>query len=115
GRLFTQPLTVFKDPYSEGTEADIQVQVTTLFELGRDMDRAADIVNGIEIARSQIERLTRVVEDQDVRKAADDLNQKMIAVEQNLVDQRLNGPAGHTWESRLARKLYSLARQLRAA
>src|SRR5918992_102724 len=44
GQEFTQPLTVIKGPYSEGTEADIQTQVTTLFELRRDMDRAADIV-----------------------------------------------------------------------
>jgi hypothetical protein len=72
-------------------------------------------VNGIEMARSQIERLTRVVEDQDVRKAADDLNQKLIAVEQNLVDLRLTGAAGHTWESRLARKLSYLASQLASA
>jgi hypothetical protein len=108
-------LTVIKDPYSEGTEADIEAQMKTLFELRRDMDRAADIVNGVEVARGQIERLTRVVEDQGVRKAADELNQKLIAVEQNLVDLRLTGPAGHTWESRLARKLSYLASQLASA
>ena len=115
GQSFTQPLTVIKDPYSEGTEGDIQAQMTTLFELRRDMDRAADIVNGIEVARSQIEGMTRVVEDQDVRKAAADLNQKLIAVEQSLVDLRLTGPPGHTWESRLARKLSYLATQLASA
>ena len=35
GQSFTQPLTVIKDPYSEGTEGDIQAQMTTLFELRR--------------------------------------------------------------------------------
>ena len=55
GREFTQPLTVIKDPHSGGTEADIQAQMTTLFELRRDMERAADLVNDIEVARSQIE------------------------------------------------------------
>jgi hypothetical protein len=115
GREFTQPLTVIKDPHSEGTEADIQAQMATLFELRRDMDRAADLVNGIEVARSQIERVTGVVEDQGVRKAADELNQKLIAIEQNLVDLRLTGPPGHTWESRLARKLSYLASQLASA
>jgi photosystem II stability/assembly factor-like uncharacterized protein len=114
-RPFTQPLTVIKDPYSEGTEAEIQAQVTTLFELRRDMDRAADIVNGIDVARSQIQGLTSVVQDQDVRKAADDLDQKVLAVEQSLVDLRLTGPPGHTWESRLARKLSYLASQLASA
>ena len=50
-----------------------------------------------------------------LRKAADDLNQKLIALEQNLVDLRLTGPPGHTWESRLARKLSYLASQLASA
>ena len=54
-------------------------------------------------------------QDQDVRTAAADLNQKLIAVEQNLVDLRLTGPPGHTWESRLARKLSYLASQLASA
>ena len=111
-----QPLTVIKDPHSEGTEADIQTQVATLFELRRAMDRAADVVNGIEVARSQIEaRDAGAVQDQDVRTAAADLNQKLIAVEQRLVDLRLTGPPGHTWESRLARKLSYLASQLASA
>jgi photosystem II stability/assembly factor-like uncharacterized protein len=115
GQSFTQPLTVIKDPYSEGTNADIRSQMTTLFELRRDMDRAADIVNGIEVARNQIEALTRVVEDQGLRRAAGDLNQKLIAVEQTLVDLRLTGAPGHTWESRLARKISYLASQLASA
>jgi hypothetical protein len=67
------------------------------------------------MARSQIEALTRLVEDQDVRKAAADLNQKLIAAEESLVDLRLTGPPGHTWESRLARKLSYLANQLASA
>ena len=115
GREFTQPLTVIKDPHSEGSEAEIQTQVATLFELRRAMDRAADVVNGIEVARSQIERVAEAVQDQDVRAAAADLSQKLIAVEQNLVDLRLTGPPGHTWESRLARKLSYLASQLASA
>jgi len=72
-------------------------------------------LNGIEVARSQIEGLTTIVDDHDVRKAADDLDQKLLAVEQNLVDLRLTGPPGHTWESRLARKLSYLASQLSSA
>jgi hypothetical protein len=79
------------------------------------MDGAADIVNGIEVARSQIDALTRVTEDQDVRKAADEVGEKLIEIEQSLVDLRLTGPPGHTWESRLARKLSYLASQLASA
>ncbi len=81
GRELTQPLTVIKDPHSGGTEADIQAQMTTLFELRRDMDRAADLVNASEMARSQIEALVRFVDDLTITKAADALNQKLIAAE----------------------------------
>src|SRR5439155_8926376 len=92
---------------SGGTEADIQAQMTTLFELRRDMERAADLVNGIEVARSQIEGLARVVDDQAIKKASDELNAKLIAVEENLVElQRAGGG------SKLARKLSYLASEL---
>jgi hypothetical protein len=108
GREFTQPLTVIKDPHSGGTEADIQAQMTTLFELRRDMDRAAGVVNAIEMARSQIEALVRVVDDQTITKAAEALNQKLIAVEENLVELRVRASGG----SKLARKLSYLANEL---
>jgi len=108
GRELTQPLTVIKDPHSGGTEADIQAQMTTLFELGRDMDRAADLVNATEMARSQIEALVKVVDDQTITKAADALNQKLIAVEENLVELRVRAGGG----SKLARKLSYLASEL---
>jgi hypothetical protein len=108
GRELTQPLTVIKDPHSGGTEADIQAQMTTLFELGRDMDRAADLVNGTETARSQIEALVKVVDDQTITKAADALNQKLMAVEENLVELKVRAGGG----SKLARKLSYLASEL---
>jgi photosystem II stability/assembly factor-like uncharacterized protein len=108
GRELTQPLTVIKDPHSAGTEADIQAQMTTLFELRRDMDRAADLVNGTETARSQIEALVKAVDDQTITKAADALNQKLMAVEENLVELKVRAGGG----SRLARKLSYLASEL---
>jgi hypothetical protein len=108
GREFTQALTVIKDPHSGGTEADIQAQMPTLFELRRDMERAADLVNGIELARSQIEGRARVVDDQAITKASDELNQKLIAVEENLVELQVRAGGG----SKLARKLSYLASEL---
>jgi dienelactone hydrolase len=112
GRELSQPLTVIKDPYSGGSEADIQAQMTTLFQLRRDLERAADLVNGIEVARSQIERLERLVEDDDIKKTAGELNHKLIAIEQNLVDLRQTGRSGRSWGSRLASNLSKLASQL---
>ncbi len=108
GRESTQALTVIKDPHSGGAEPDIQAQMTTLFELRRDMERAADLVNGIEVARSQIEGLARFVDDATIKKAADELDQKLIAVEENLVELQVRPRGG----SKLARKLSYLASQL---
>jgi hypothetical protein len=63
GRELTRPLTIIKDPHSGGTEADIQAQMTTLFELRRDMDRAADLVNQLLIERIGRLRDRLVVDD----------------------------------------------------
>jgi hypothetical protein len=108
GRVFSQKLAVIKDPHSGATDADVQAQMTTLFELRRDMERAADLVNGIEVARSQIEGLGKVVDDSAIAKAADALNQKLMAIEENLVDVQPRARGG----SKLARKLSYLASQL---
>ena len=108
GREFTQALSVIKDPHSGGTETDIQAQMTTLFELRRDMERAADLVNDIEVSRSQIEGLAGVVDEHAIKKASDELNQKLIAVEENLVELQVRARGG----SKLATKLSYLASEL---
>lgn len=108
GRELTRPLTVIKDPHSGGTEADLQTQMTTLFELRRDMERAADLVNDIEVRRSQIEEAARFVDDQAIKKASDELNQKLIAVEKTLVELQPRAGGG----SKLARKLSYLASEV---
>jgi hypothetical protein len=51
------------------------------------------VVNRIELARAQIDALTRVIEDADIKKAGDELNAKLIALEQNLVGVAGSGPA----------------------
>jgi hypothetical protein len=50
----SQKLEVRKDPNSGGTDAEIQDQIRMLFELQREMDSVADLVNEIEVVRSQI-------------------------------------------------------------
>jgi len=112
GRELSQPLVVLKDPHSGASEEEIKAQMTMLLELRRDIERAADVVNEIELARSQIDRLGRTVEDVSIRKAGDELTQKLIAVEQNLTELRLTGRAGRSWGSKLAAKLFYLANEL---
>jgi len=61
GRELTQPLTVRKDPNSGGSEAEIEAQMRLLFDLRKDLNSAADMVNQIEIVRCQIEGLGKII------------------------------------------------------
>jgi len=91
GRELTQPLTVLKDPNTGGTEADIQAQMRVLFALRKDLNDAALMVNRVERVRSQLESLGGIVDDAAIRKAGEELNQRLIDQEMNLVDLRLTG------------------------
>ena len=91
GRQLTQTLEVRKDPHSAGTEADIQAQMAMLLELRRDLESAVDVVNQIELVRGQIANLVQVVEDEAITEAGGELDQKLIALEGNLVELRETG------------------------
>ena len=80
-----------KDPNSAGTEADIEAQTRLLVELRRDLNTAVDLLNRIELVRSQIESLGRVVSDAEVKKAGAALNQKLVDLEMLLIDLRITG------------------------
>jgi photosystem II stability/assembly factor-like uncharacterized protein len=113
GRDLAQPLNVRKDPNSGGTEADIEAQMGLLFDLRKDLNSAADAVNRIEVARSQIEGLGRVIDDAAIKKAGEDLNQKLMDVEMNLIELRLTGGQdGVRYGSKLISKLSYLANGL---
>ncbi|MEO7502840.1 MAG: hypothetical protein ABIW94_09400, partial [Gemmatimonadaceae bacterium] len=88
GQTLSQPLEVRKDPNSSATDHDIRASNALLLDLQRDIEATAQMLNRIESARQQIQRLTSTP---DVRAAADSLEQKLIAVEQNIVDLRLSG------------------------
>jgi photosystem II stability/assembly factor-like uncharacterized protein len=110
GRDYTQPLTVRKDPNSGGTDEDIQAQTKLLVAIRDQLNAASGLVNLVESVRSQIENLGRVTSDAAVIKAADELNQQLIAVEMNLVDLRLTGGQdGVRYASKLIGKLNYLA------
>ncbi|MEO7502982.1 MAG: sialidase [Gemmatimonadaceae bacterium] len=88
GQTLSQPLEVRKDPNSSATDHDIRAANALLLDLQRDIEATAQMLNRIESARQQIQRLTSTP---DVRAAADSLEQKLIAVERNIVDLRLSG------------------------
>jgi photosystem II stability/assembly factor-like uncharacterized protein len=116
GRDYTQRLTVLKDPHSGGSEADIAAQQQLLTVLRHDLDNAVDAVNSSELVRGQISNLKNMTQDSELRKAADDLDQKLIAVEGQLVELRATGHGqdGVRWGSRLVQKFGYLSNGLQS-
>jgi photosystem II stability/assembly factor-like uncharacterized protein len=114
GRDYTQQLRVLKDPHSAGTEADIAAQQTMLTALRRDLDEAVDAVNSAELVRAQIVNLKNLTQDTELRRAADELDQKLTAVEGTLVELRATGRGqdGVRFGSKLVQKFGYLANGL---
>jgi photosystem II stability/assembly factor-like uncharacterized protein len=118
GRKTTQPLVVRKDPHSAGSEAEIQAQYRMLLDIRQDVERTADMVNLIEIVRSQLAGLAPLLEGDprgsDVKKAAAALEAKLLEVEDRLIQRRLTGRGqdGTRWPAQLLAKLTYLANGL---
>jgi hypothetical protein len=110
GREHAQPLSVLKDPHSGGTEADIQAQMKVLFDLRRDLNAGADVVNRLELVRGQIASLGTYVSDAAVKKAGEDLDGKLVDVESVFLELRSTGRGdGTRWGSKLLGKTNYLA------
>lgn len=111
GQELSQPLTVAKDPNAGGNDEDIQKQVAMLYELRKHIESAADMVNQIESMRSQIDTLKLLLKDKELKNAAEDLDKKLIDIEENLIQRRLTGQGQDTvrWPSKLISKLNYLA------
>jgi photosystem II stability/assembly factor-like uncharacterized protein len=115
GSEYNRELRVLKDPNSEGTEADIRAQTAMLMELRDDMNAAAELVNSIEWIRRQLYDLRAVLEDKggedEVVAAADALDEKLIGVEENLIQMKLTGTGqdGVRWPAMLVGRIRYLA------
>jgi hypothetical protein len=111
GQEFSQSLTVLKDPNSGGSESDIQKQMAMLFEIRKDIESAADMVNQIESIRAQLETLKLVLKPKELKDAAEDLDKKLIDIEDNLIQRRFTGQGQDTvrWPPKLISKLTYLA------
>jgi photosystem II stability/assembly factor-like uncharacterized protein len=125
GQELIQPLVVKKDPNSSGTEAEIQTQIAMLQELRSDLEKAADMVNQIELIRSQLYSITTLLaggsgdrvrtgsgsrdamstaavrggSDSNhaaVKAAADGLDTKLIEIEEQLIQRKLTGQGQDT-------------------
>jgi hypothetical protein len=88
----TQPLEVRRDPNTTSGEQDLQVQAALTAELQTELDRVVDMVNTIEAVRVQLATLKAIAPgDRAVGAAADSLEQKFIAVEEQLTQLRVTG------------------------
>ena len=112
---FAQPLVVLKDPHSAGSETDIRAQDAFVRALQSDMNAAVDLINQLELMRSQVASLRLVLQgDQsaaDVRAAADSLADKLTAVEGKLHQLKITGRGQDVirWPAMLSEKIAYLA------
>jgi hypothetical protein len=132
----SQPLVVRKDPNSSGSEADVESQAAMLMELRGDVEKASDMVNQIEIIRSQLYNITALLgigsgraggvdrgssptvregvisgDYAPIKAASDALDNKLIDIEEQLIQRRLTGQGQDTvrWPPRLIGKLNYLS------
>jgi len=97
GQEFSQPLTVLKDPNAGASDDDIQKQTDMLFELRKDLESAADMINQIELIRGQLDNLRGMLRgNADVKSAADDLDKKLIDIEDALAQRKFTGQGQDT-------------------
>jgi photosystem II stability/assembly factor-like uncharacterized protein len=92
---FTEKFNVIKDPHSSGSESDIRTQIDFQQSLWEEMNALAGATNQIESLRAQIAAFQKELGQDDstkaVRKAADDLVEKLVSVEGNLLQLKLTG------------------------
>ncbi|WP_420617019.1 VPS10 domain-containing protein [Candidatus Palauibacter sp.] len=107
GATHEQPLTVLKDPHSAGTEAEIAEQLAFIREVREDVVRAGDAVHRVEAMRVQLRTLARFAEDDDLSASVEDVRQKLVDLQETMVDLRLTGQGqdGVRFEARLLQKL----------
>ena len=82
----------------------------------RDLDATVDAVNSAEVVRAQINNMKNLIQDTELRKAADDLDQKVAGAESSFVELRATGRGqdGVRFGSKLVQKLGYLANGLQS-
>ena len=107
GQERTRTVEVRKDPNSGGTEGDIAEQTRLALAIREDMVRAGAAVHRMESVRVQLAALRGTVTDADATRAMAALEERLVALEMELVDLRLtgNGQDGVRFGSKLIAKL----------
>jgi photosystem II stability/assembly factor-like uncharacterized protein len=93
----SQSLTLLKDPNDGATDSDIQKQTAMLFDLRKDLESAADMVNQIETIRAQLNKLRLdQAGNAEVITAAADFEKKLTEIEDGLIQRRYTGQGQDT-------------------
>jgi hypothetical protein len=115
---FTQKLTVLKDPHTAGSESDVQAQTRVQTALYDEMNAMAATVNQIESLRAQLVALGKELGTDEaakpIRKATDDLGEKLAGIEGTLLQLKLTGRGQDDcrWSPMLLQKVHYLFNQL---
>ena len=118
GKDYTQKLNVLKDPHSNGTENEIQVQTKLVTSLSDQLNDMVDAVNQIELIRAQIALLdAQMGQDANaeaIRTAGKELTAKLTEIEENLIRLKVTGRGqdGVRWTPKLIDKIGYLADQV---
>jgi photosystem II stability/assembly factor-like uncharacterized protein len=118
GKEYTQSLKVIKDPHSNGSEGDIQLQTRLMTSLSNQMDGVVDAVNQIELLRAQLADLKSVLGNgpnaAPVLKSAEQIGANLLEIEQHLFRTRVTGRGqdGVRWSPQIAEKLGYLANEV---
>jgi photosystem II stability/assembly factor-like uncharacterized protein len=117
GQEFTEKLVVKKDPNSVATEADVAAKTAFDLELQNNINQIVDMIDRTEVVRKQIAEVAQTAGDPALVASAKDLDQKLVAVEEQLFP--VNVLTGATYDSfRTPHMLYgrfcSLAGRLRS-
>ena len=118
GEKFSEKLNVLKDPHSGGTEGDIQTQMRFLTGLRDEMNTLGASVNQIESLRAQLAALENGLGNDDagkaIRKAADELAEKLITAEGKVLQLKLTGRGQDStrWPPMLASKIAYLSNEV---
>jgi hypothetical protein len=114
GQDFTQQLTLRKDPNSGGSEEDIKVQTAMLVDVMADVNSAVDMINSLEIVRSQLATIKSSIADDSTKKdvvaSTDSIDKKLTNVEEQLFQMRVTGRGQDIlrWPQKLAEQLLYL-------
>ncbi len=107
GETHEQPLTIVKDPHSAGSEPDIAAQVAFLRDVREDVVAAGEAVHRTEAIRVQLATMARFADDEALTEAISALDDKLVALQMDMVDLRLTGQGqdGVRFEAKLLQKL----------